>query len=125
MLVCVCVCVCVCVYVCAYLVVLALAVEGDVDGERGGVVMGSEGGLFIWAVPHDKVHDCLSLPTHMEENTHTSPTGMSEEHEHLCKPNLYLSRDTFKTVADRNDVMVDTFNCRLEVSAIRRNFYWR
>ena len=30
----------------AYLVVLALAVEGDVDGERGGVVMGSEGGLF-------------------------------------------------------------------------------
>ena len=28
-------------------------------------------------------------------------------------------------VADRNYVMVDTFNRRLEVSATWRNFYWR
>ena len=33
--------------------------------------------------------------------------------------------DTFEMVADRNYVMVDTFNRRLEVSATWRNFYWR
>ena len=33
--------------------------------------------------------------------------------------------DTFETVADRNDLLVDTFNRRLEVSATKRKFYCR
>ena len=43
---------------------------------------------------------------------------------HLSLIYTYVG-DTFETIADRNDVLVDTFNCRLEVSATKRKFYCR
>ena len=49
---------------CVYLVVVVLPVQGDVDGEGGGVVMRPQIRLLIRAVTHHEVHDGLSLHTH-------------------------------------------------------------
>ena len=53
----------------AYLVVDALTVQGDVDGEGGGVVMRPQSRLLVRTVTHHKVHDGLRLHTHT--HTHT------------------------------------------------------
>lgn len=44
-----------------YLVVNVFAVEGDVDGERGRVVMRSQRRLLVGTVAHHEIHDGLSL----------------------------------------------------------------
>lgn len=45
----------------AHRVVDIWCVEGNVDGKGGGVVVGSEAGLAIRVVLHNKVHHCMSL----------------------------------------------------------------
>ncbi len=53
----------VCVCVCVYLIVNALPVQGDVDGEGGGVVVRPQRRLLVRTVTHHKIHDGLSLNT--------------------------------------------------------------
>ena len=48
-------------YTHAHRVVNIRCVEGNVDGKGGGVVVGSEAGLAVRVVLHNKVHHCMSL----------------------------------------------------------------
>lgn len=50
----------------AYLKVCVFIVECNVDGEGGGVVMGSQVGLSLRRVFYHKVHDGISLRGHSE-----------------------------------------------------------
>lgn len=50
----------------AYLKVRVFIVERYVDGEGGGVVMGSQVGLSLRCVFYHKVHDGVSLQGHSE-----------------------------------------------------------
>lgn len=47
----------------AYQEVCSFAVESDVDGERGGVMVGPQVGLSFRGVFHHKVHNGISLCT--------------------------------------------------------------
>lgn len=50
-----------------YLKVLSYFVEGDVDGERGGVMVRSERPLSVRAVFHNKVQESIAL----QQNIHS------------------------------------------------------
>ena len=48
-------------YTVAHRVVNIRCVESNIDGEGRGVVVGSEAGLAVRMVLHNKVHHCMSL----------------------------------------------------------------
>lgn len=39
-----------------YLKIFHGCVEGDVNGEGGGIMVWAQSVLFVWTVPHNKVH---------------------------------------------------------------------
>lgn len=56
-------------YVDEYLKIHAGSVQGNVDGVCGGVMVGPQQGLLIWAVAHDEVHDCMGRLDRTSDNS--------------------------------------------------------